>query len=177
MDATPSRPAGAATRPMFREQGRAFLAVPRAVPACRMIIRAGLFAHGLADLADNACAVATELATNAVSAMQIERQSGRLGGLPPFVVLSLEWMTSGVRIGLWDDSPGIPSIRAPARGAETVDGLVVVDSLTAGRWGWFGAGTGKCVWAEISRPTPQPRTGRPRTGRRSRDGGPGTRRT
>jgi serine/threonine-protein kinase RsbW len=154
MDAIPSRPTVTTTRPRFRDKGRAFLAVPRAVPTCRRITRAGLFAHGLADLSDDACAVTTELASNAVSAMQIEQQTGRLGSLPPIMVLSLEWMTAGARIGIWDDSPGIPdirAIRAPAGDAETGGGLFIVDALTAGRWGWFAAGTGKCVWAEIVR--------------------------
>jgi hypothetical protein len=105
--------------------------------------------------------VTTELATNAVNAMQIEQQTGRLGRLPPMMVLSLEWMTAGVRIGCWDDSPGIPAIldiRAPAwdTDAGAGGGLFIVDALTAGRWGWFAAGTGKCVWAEIVRAAAEP---------------------
>lgn len=151
MDAIPFLPAATTTRPLFREKGRAFLAVPRAVPACRRIIRVGLFAHGLADLSDDACAVVTELAANAVNAMQIEHQTGRLGSLPPVMVLSLDWMSAGVRIGLWDGSPGIPEVRAPVWDAETGRGLFTVDALTAGRWGWFAADTGKCVWGEVVR--------------------------
>jgi hypothetical protein len=118
---------------------------------CRRLIRIALFAHGLADLVDDACAVTTELAANAVNAMQVEQHAGRLGGLPPFMVLNLEWMSAGVRIGLWDGSPGLPGLRVPGWADETGRGLLVVDALTAGRWGWFAAGAGKCVWAEIAR--------------------------
>jgi hypothetical protein len=133
--------------PLFREEGKAFQAIPRSVPACRRIVRSGLFAHGMADLSDAACVVTTELAANAVNAMQVERQTGRLGSLPAIMVLSLEWMTLGVRIGLWDDSPAVPA----SRSAEAGDGLFIVDALSAGRWGWFTAGTGKYVWAEVIR--------------------------
>jgi hypothetical protein len=117
-----------------------------------------MIAHGMADLSGDACAVTTQLATNAVNAMQVEQQTGRLGDLPPIMVVSLEWMTAGVRIGLWDDSPGIPDLRAPDWGADAwadagaERGLVIVDALTDGQWGWFAVDTGKCVWAEIVRP-------------------------
>jgi hypothetical protein len=152
VDATQSLPIATTARLPFREKGRAFLAIPTAVAACRRLIRAGMLAHGMADRSDDACAVTTELATNAVNAMQIEQQTGRLGSLPPMMVLSLEWMTAGVRIGFWDDSPALPGLGAPARDAEDGRGLFLVDALTAGRWGWFAADTGKCVWAEIVRP-------------------------
>jgi hypothetical protein len=149
MHALPALPTATTTRPLFREKGRAFPAIPKAVPACRKLVRVGMFAHDMADLSDDACAVTTELATNAVDATQIEQQTGRLGSMPPMMVLSLEWMTAGVRIGFWDDSPAIPDLRAPAWDADAGRGLFIVDALTAGRWGWFAADTGKCVWAEI----------------------------
>lgn len=167
MDAIQSLSTATMTRPLFREKGRAFLAIPKAVPTCRRLIRVGMSAHGLADLSDDACAVTTELATNAVNAMQVEQQTGRLGSLPPMMVLSLEWMTAGVRIGFWDHSPDIPDLRAPDWDAGAGRGLVVVDALTAGRWGWFPADNGKCVWAEIVRiqPTDSSTSDRPAANR------------
>jgi hypothetical protein len=151
MDMGPWRPTSTTTRPPFLEKGKAFRAVPKVVPTCRRIVQAGLLAHGLDDLYDDASTVTTVLATNAVDAMQIEQQTGRLRGLPPVMVMSLEWMSAGVRVGFWDDSPGRPGLRAPAWDAEAGRGLFIVDALTAGRWGWFPADTGKCVWAEIAR--------------------------
>jgi hypothetical protein len=122
------------------------------VSACRRVVRAGLFAHGLDDLSDDACTVTTELAANAVNAMHAEQQAGRLGSLPPMMVLSLEWVAAGVQIGVWDAAAGLPAIRSPAGDTKNGRGLFVVDALTGGRWGWFAADAGKCVWAEIVRP-------------------------
>jgi hypothetical protein len=148
----PSRPSAATRSPLFRQKDRAFRAIPGAVPTCRRLVRIGLFAHGLADLADDACAVTGELAANAVNAMQIEQRAGRLGRLLPLMVLSLDWMSAGIRVGLWDGSPGLPDLRIPAWREETGRGLLIVDALTGGRWGWFATDAGKCVWAEIVRP-------------------------
>jgi hypothetical protein len=47
--------------------------------------------------------------------------------------------------------PGVP-----AWDADAGRGLFIVDALTAGRWGWFAADTGKCVWAEIVRAAAEP---------------------
>lgn len=152
MDTIPSLPDATTARPRFSEKGRAFPAVPEAVPACRRIIRAGLLAHGLAGLSDDASAVTAELTANAVNAMRGEQRAGRPGSRPPIMVLNLEWLAAGVRIGVWDDAPGIPGIEIAARDAETGRGLSIVDALTSGRWGWFAASTGKWVWAECVRP-------------------------
>jgi hypothetical protein len=53
-------------------------------------------------------------------------------------------------------SSTIPDLRAPAWDADAGRGLFIVDALTAGRWGWFAADTGKCVWAEIVRAAAEP---------------------
>jgi hypothetical protein len=149
MPATPA--AAAAPRPLFRDKGKAFMAIPKMVAACRALVRSGSFAHGLADLRDDICIVTTELATNAVSAMQIEHQAGRPGALPPIMAITVDWLTFGVRVGIWDDSPGTPVVRSPDWDAESGRGLLIVNQLTAGRWGWFPADSGKCVWAEVVR--------------------------
>lgn len=155
MDAFPSRPA-ATTRPRFQELGRAFLATPETVRACRRVIRAGLFAHGLADLSDDACAVAAELAANAVNATAAARHGGRYGSPPPAIVMSLEWLSDGVRIGFWDGSPDLPSIGLAGQDDESGRGLLIVEALTGGQWGWFTVDGGKCVWAEVVRAAARP---------------------
>lgn len=151
MDVIPSFPAATAIRPLFHEKGRAFRAVPQAVPACRRVVQARLLARGLNELSNDACTVTTELAANAVNAMHAEQRPGQLGGLPPMMVLSLEWIAAGVRIGIWDGAAGFPDIGIPAADTENGRGLLIVSALTAGRWGWFAADAGKCVWADIVR--------------------------
>ena len=149
----PVTPLAATPVPLFGDKGRAFHAVPRAVAACRKLVQAGMFAHGMTDLSDSACSVISELAANAIDATQAEHQAARPGDYPPVMVITLDWMTAGVRIGIWDGSPGIPEVRSPDRDAESGRGLLLVGELTAGRWGWFTAGSGKCVWAEVVRDT------------------------
>lgn len=148
MNATPARPAAPVARPFSQERSVVFRAVPSAVSACRRFIRAGLFAHELLDLADDACAVTSELATNVVNATQAEWQADRLDSLPPVMAMNVGWTTAGVLIELWTTAPGLGTL---AMDAEARRGLVIVEALTDGRWGWFSAGTGQCMWAEIVR--------------------------
>jgi len=119
---------------------------------CRAIVTAALHAHGLADLADDACLVAGELAANAVAALSAADDGGPGGGPVPVIVLVLGWRPTGIRIEIWDTAPGEPQMREPDWQAESGRGLRIVNDVTRGRWGFRSDGTGKCVWAEIGRP-------------------------
>jgi anti-sigma regulatory factor (Ser/Thr protein kinase) len=101
---------------------------------------AALKKSGSPHLADDAALVATELATNAV----VHAHSG--------FRLTLTLRQNVIRISVHDDQP------LPADGTRDVavlpaaplHGLGAVAALAA-RWGADPAGTGKDVWAELSR--------------------------
>lgn len=109
-----------------------------AVPAARRFARATTARVGLADLADTAELVASELVTNAL-----------LHGREP-VRLTVVGHDSGVRIEVQDGSRDIP-VR-PRAGAEgmTGRGLALVDAVSQ-LWGVDPVDSGgKVVWAEIT---------------------------
>lgn len=133
--------------PVVRERGTVLGAIPEAAGTCRSIVRAALRSRGLEGLTDDAARVVTELASNAVRAARGEDRAG--AGLP-VIVLVLGWPRGGIRIEVWDRSPGVPRMRAPDWEAESGRGLYIVDSVTQGRWGYRQAGDAKCVWAEMS---------------------------
>lgn len=144
--------------PLHRERGIALGAISDTPRTCRAIVTAALHSRGLAELADDACLVADELATNAVTAMtaqdaQDAQNAQAPDGRPvPVVVLVLGWRPTGIRIEIWDTAPGEPRMRDPDWWAESGRGLRIVHDVTRGRWGCRPDAAGKCVWAEISRP-------------------------
>jgi anti-sigma regulatory factor (Ser/Thr protein kinase) len=98
---------------------------------------------GLAELADAAELVLSELLTNAVRhAAARTREVGTRYERDS---------TGGVRIEVSDGSPVTPRLRAATLDAESGRGLGLVNVMTGGRWGVVRdpSGGGKTVWAQI----------------------------
>jgi anti-sigma regulatory factor (Ser/Thr protein kinase) len=99
---------------------------------------------GLADLADTAELVVSELVTNAVQASARLRTAG-----PSVVVL---WITSdglSLVIHVWDASPEMPVRKDSAPDEESGYGLMLVEALSKDH-GVYRKAEGKTVWALIT---------------------------
>jgi anti-sigma regulatory factor (Ser/Thr protein kinase) len=110
--------------------------------------RQALISWDLADAADVINLVASELVTNAVQASA----PMRLAGQAPMLRVYLLTDRYVVRVEVWDEAPGLPELRDAADDAENGRGLVLVNDLTGGLWGWSKVAAllpAKCVWAEI----------------------------
>jgi anti-sigma regulatory factor (Ser/Thr protein kinase) len=114
---------------------------PYSVQMARFYIRAALTYHDLGDYAEDAEMITSEIMTNAV------RHAGaQTIGLE---LTSLEG-SRAVAIVVTDPSP-LPPIRHDLAGdAECGRGLHIVAALSA-RWGWRPQGTGKAVFAILTR--------------------------
>jgi anti-sigma regulatory factor (Ser/Thr protein kinase) len=127
-------------------------ALPGAVPSARGHTKAVLASWELADLAEQAELVVSELVTNAVTAAVTEAD----GEVPRPVRLRLSVRMDGHRvralcIEVWDAAGTVPR---PGRDAPLDEpggwGLVLVEAA-AQRWGSYPApGGGKVVWALIA---------------------------
>jgi anti-sigma regulatory factor (Ser/Thr protein kinase) len=120
-------------------------------------VRAALIAWNMRDFAEVAELVVSELVTNAVRASEQRGQSisGEDGQTP---VIRVCLLADGIRlrIEISDRAPGLPFLREASIDSERGRGLALVDSMTAGRWGWCPASHAqvtKYVWAEIRQPT------------------------
>jgi anti-sigma regulatory factor (Ser/Thr protein kinase) len=118
-------------------------ALPSAVPCARGHVRSVAHECGLADLADTAELLTSEIMTNAVLASGRLRTAG-----PPVVRL---WVTSGraaLVIRVWDASQAIPIRQEAGPDDDNGRGLMLLDALSAD-WGCYREADGKVVWAEI----------------------------
>jgi anti-sigma regulatory factor (Ser/Thr protein kinase) len=135
--------AGQDRRLAWRHAAADLDAVPRSVPAARGLVRIILESWGLADSADPAELIASELLTNALRASA--------GAGHPVVRLRLTCRAWSLLIAVWDASPGLPAPRRDgppdALGGR---GLLLVEAL-ADKWGCDPADGGKVVYAEIAR--------------------------
>ncbi|MFG2783055.1 ATP-binding protein [Streptomyces prunicolor] len=131
---------------------------PRGPGIARITLRAVLAAHGLAELADRAELLASELATNSV------RYAKGIASV------RLQWLCPVLRVSVWDMNPDLPSLVPPFMAPPHADGgrgMVILDAV-ADRWGGCPVGEGpygpggKTIWFELALPTPSP------------DGGPGS---
>jgi anti-sigma regulatory factor (Ser/Thr protein kinase) len=127
---------------------------PSSVPMARFYIRAALAYHGLAGLAGDAEAVATELAANA-----IEHAGAEIFGLD---LMSLGG-SGAVAVIVTDPSPSPPVQRHPAGDTERGRGLNIVAALSVS-WGWRPQARGKAVYAILGGQVRD--AGRPRGGAR-----------
>jgi anti-sigma regulatory factor (Ser/Thr protein kinase) len=127
-------------------------ALPSAVSCARGHVRTVAREWGLADLADIAELLASEIATNAVQASQ------RLGTRADLAIVPVVriWITSdGVSlvIHVWDGNDEMPVRKDAAPDEEGGRGLLLVESLSK-EWGAYRKAEGKVVWAMITSADP-----------------------
>ena len=110
-------------------------AAPESASAARGRARAALMTSGLRELADDADAIVSELVANAV----------RHARSPADIAL----ITAGgaLMIITADALREPPAMSADQDGAESGRGLVIVDAITGGQWGWSTSSAGKTVSA------------------------------
>jgi hypothetical protein len=113
-------------------------AAPESASAARGRVRAALLNSGLRELADDAEAIVSEFVANAV----------RHARSPVGVAL----ITAGgaLIIITADASPEPPAMSADQDDAESGRGLMMVDAITGGQWGWSTSTAGKSVWAILA---------------------------
>jgi anti-sigma regulatory factor (Ser/Thr protein kinase) len=112
----------------------------------RLHTRVMLAEWGLADLAETAELLVSELTTNAIQASRALRQP-----LPSPIHLWLHANHQGLQVMVWDADPQPPMLHAADGDAESGRGLQIVEVLSE-YWGWYAAGDhgGKWVWCELT---------------------------
>ena len=112
-------------------------------PSAASAARARRFvAAALAALPDRRAVEVAELLTSEVVTNAVVH-----GGSA--VRVEVETVDGRTRISVCDNDPGQPEVRSPSLDDESGRGMRLVDSL-ARRWGVQPAGSGKCVWFEVS---------------------------
>jgi anti-sigma regulatory factor (Ser/Thr protein kinase) len=111
-------------------------------------VRAVAWEWGLADLADTAEILTSELVTNAVQASERLRTRADLAAVS---VIRLWANSDGIAlvIHVWDVHPDLPVRKDLAADAENGRGLLLVSAL-AKEWGAYRKTEGKVVWALIT---------------------------
>jgi anti-sigma regulatory factor (Ser/Thr protein kinase) len=127
-------------------------ALPSAVPCARGHVRAVTHEWGLADLADTAELLASELVSNAVQAS--ERLKTRADQtLLPVVRITIGLDGSALVIRVWDASDDMPVRQEAAPGDDSGRGLMIIDALSADWGAYREPDGGKVVWAAINHTT------------------------
>lgn len=123
---------------------RLWPATPGGVHRARHMLVGTLAEWELAELADDAALVLSELMANAQQHGHVpDREIG----------VSLFRIPDGVVIEVHDARPEHPVLRRAADSDEHGRGLAIVDSLTSGHWGVTPReGPGKVVWATLPNP-------------------------
>jgi hypothetical protein len=122
---------------------------PAAAAQARRLTRDRLTLWGMDALVDDAISVASELVANAVNAVPPGTK-----GLA--IIMAIHAAAPGLRISVWDIGPGHPLPRQPDPGDTTGRGLLMIDALTAGDWGWWPTPSGgKVTWAQFPSPAGQ----------------------
>jgi anti-sigma regulatory factor (Ser/Thr protein kinase) len=118
-------------------------ALPTAPGCARGHARSVAYEWGLADLADTAELVASELVTNAIQA------SARLKTLgTPVVRLRVTSDGQSLTIHVWDANPAMPVRQQAGPADDGGRGLMIIDALSAA-WGSRPDPPGKSVWATL----------------------------
>jgi anti-sigma regulatory factor (Ser/Thr protein kinase) len=118
---------------------------PAAAAKARRLIRDHLARWHMDYLADDAQAIVSELAANAIAAVP--------AGSPGLCLLfAIHHRPPELRIIMWDNGPGQPCPANPGHDAETGRGLAIIDHLTSRNWGWWSTprSGGKVVWAALT---------------------------
>jgi anti-sigma regulatory factor (Ser/Thr protein kinase) len=126
-------------------------ALPGATPCARLHARAVLTEWGLADLAEAAELIVSELVTNAVRASTGKDGKPKYDGASmPVVVLRMASDRIRLLIEVWDAIPGAPAAAHPGPEDEGGRGLMLVEAM-CDRWRWQTVPNwpGKVVWAEL----------------------------
>jgi anti-sigma regulatory factor (Ser/Thr protein kinase) len=123
---------------------------PATAAQARRLTRDALARWDMRHLTNDAEAIASELAANAINAATPAR------GTLPAIIFAVHCRPDELRIIVWDNGPGRPHHGAPGPDAETGRGLAIVDSLTARNWGWWPTphSGGKVVWAALPATAP-----------------------
>jgi len=148
MDETAPSPAVSREMPWSRGSHLALAALPTAVPCARLHVRSVAHEWGLAELADTAELLASELVTNAVQASERLRTGADLAIIPVVRI----WLVSdqiSLVIHVWDDSDEIPVRQESDPEDERGRGLILVDTLSK-EWGSYRKAEGKVVWVLVS---------------------------
>jgi anti-sigma regulatory factor (Ser/Thr protein kinase) len=136
-------------RPAWPLQTHLVLGAQPTVPGvARGHVRAVACEWGLAELADTAALLVSELTTNAVQASErFKRRTDQ--SIVPVVKL---WVTSdqiAMIVHVWDASPEKPTVKDIAIDDEGGRGLLLVTTLCK-EWGVYLKDGGKVVWAMIT---------------------------
>jgi anti-sigma regulatory factor (Ser/Thr protein kinase) len=128
-------------------------AVPSAVPCARGHVRAVAHEWGLAELADTAELLASELTTNALQASERLQNRADLAIVPVVRI----WVTTdqtSIVIHVWDASDAMPVRQEAGPGDDGGRGLMIIDALSADWGAYRKAEGGKVVWAMITSARP-----------------------
>ena len=118
--------------------------IPESVRIARLHVRTALSLHALADYAEDAEIITSELVANAV-------QHVRDGGAEMIgVTLARSSNPPTVTVVVSDSSSDGPVPRDPSAGSERGRGLQIVEALSA-HWGWRQEEDGKAVFAVLAR--------------------------
>jgi hypothetical protein len=125
---------------------------PAAAAQARRLTRDTLARWDMQHLTDDAEAIASELASNAISAATPAR-----GNLPA-IIFAIHRRPDELRIIVWDNGPSGPMRKAHGPDDETGRGLAIIDYLTGRNWGWWPTpcSGGKVVWAALPAPAAAP---------------------
>jgi anti-sigma regulatory factor (Ser/Thr protein kinase) len=122
-------------------------AFPSAVSCARAHVRSVAREWGLAELADTAELLASELATNAIRASERLRTRADLESIPVVRI----WLASdqaAIAIHVWDSNDEMPVREDVGPEDECGRGLMLVESLGQD-WGAYREQNGKVVWVVI----------------------------
>ncbi|MBD0737051.1 hypothetical protein BGM09_28325 [Streptomyces sp. CBMA29] len=112
---------------------------PESAQCARRLVSFAVRTWGLEEFEDSACLVVTELVSNAVNHARLESLLVRVALEGPGVV----------GVSVVDRSKKMPRAQETGPDGESGRGLVLVDSLSGGRWGADPLNWGKRVWALI----------------------------
>ncbi len=121
-----------------------FPSIPESVRMARFHVRAALGFHGLADYAEDAEIITSELVANAV------RHVCDNGAQTIGVTLAHTGSPATVTVIVSDSSSDGPARRDAPPGSEQGRGLQIVEALSA-HWGWRPEHGGKAVFAVLAR--------------------------